>query len=42
MLASHPKIMGRLTLPFYLKILGWLSTGIMALAAGGMLLTSAK
>jgi hypothetical protein len=42
MLASHPKIMGRLTLPFYLKILGWLATGIMALAAGGMLLTSAK
>ena len=42
LLASHPKIMGRLTLPFYLKILGWLATGIMALAAGGMLLTSAK
>ena len=42
LLASHPKIMGRLTLPFYLKILGWLATGIMALAAAGMLLTSGK
>jgi len=42
LLASHPKIMGRLTLPFYLKILGWLAAGIMALAAVGMLLTSGK
>jgi NRAMP (natural resistance-associated macrophage protein)-like metal ion transporter len=42
LLASHPKIMGKLTLPCYLKILGWLATGIMALAAAGMLLTSAK
>jgi NRAMP (natural resistance-associated macrophage protein)-like metal ion transporter len=42
LLASHPKIMGKLTLPLYLKILGWLATGIMALAATGMLLTSAK
>jgi NRAMP (natural resistance-associated macrophage protein)-like metal ion transporter len=42
LLASHPKIMGRLTLPFYLKILGWLAAGIMALAAAGMLLTCGK
>jgi Mn2+/Fe2+ NRAMP family transporter len=42
LLASHPKIMGRLTLPFYLKILGWLAAGIMAVAAAGMLLTSGK
>jgi Mn2+/Fe2+ NRAMP family transporter len=42
LLASHPKIMGRLTLPFYLKILGWLAAGIMALGAAGMLLTSGK
>jgi hypothetical protein len=34
--------MGKLTLPPYLKILGWLATAIMALAAVGMLLTSGK
>jgi NRAMP (natural resistance-associated macrophage protein)-like metal ion transporter len=41
-LASRRKVMGKLTLPLYLKILGWLATAIMALAAVGMLLTSGK
>ena len=42
LLASRSKVMGKLTLPFYLKILGWLATAIMALAAIGMFLTSGK
>ncbi len=42
LLASKRKVMGELTLPFYLKILGWIATAIMALAAVGMLLTSGK
>jgi Mn2+/Fe2+ NRAMP family transporter len=42
LLASQRKVMGKLILPFYLKILGWLATAIMALAAVGMLLTSGK
>ena len=42
LLASRRKVMGEFTLPLYLKILGWLGTAIMALAAGGMLLTSGK
>ena len=42
LLASRRKVMGKFTLPIYLKILGWLATGIMALAAVGMLLTSGK
>jgi Mn2+/Fe2+ NRAMP family transporter len=42
LLASRRKVMGEFTLPIYLKILGWLATGIMALAAVGMLLTSGK
>jgi Mn2+/Fe2+ NRAMP family transporter len=42
LLASQRKVMGKLTLPFYLKILGWLATAIMALAAIGMFLTSGK
>ena len=41
-LASRRKVMGKLTLPLCLKILGWLATAIMALAAVGMLLTSGK
>jgi Mn2+/Fe2+ NRAMP family transporter len=41
-LASRRKVMGKLTLPLYLKIFGWLATAIMALAAVGMLLTSGK
>jgi NRAMP (natural resistance-associated macrophage protein)-like metal ion transporter len=42
LLASRHKVMGKLTLPWYLKILGWLATVIMAVAAAGMLLTSGK
>ena len=42
LLASRRKVMGKLTLPFYLKILGWLATAIMAVAAAGMLFTSGK
>ena len=42
LLASRGKVMGKLTLPLYLKILGWLTTAIMALAAAGMLFTSGK
>jgi Mn2+/Fe2+ NRAMP family transporter len=42
LLANRRKVMGEFTLPLYLKILGWLGTAIMALAAIGMLLTSGK
>ena len=42
LLASRRKVMGDLTLPFYLKILGWFATAIMAVAAAGMLLTFGK
>ena len=41
-MASSRKVMGQFVLPNYLKILGWLSTVIMALAALGMLWPSAK
>jgi Mn2+/Fe2+ NRAMP family transporter len=42
LLGSRKKVMGELILPLYLKILGWLATAIMAVAAVGMLLTSGK
>ena len=42
LLASRRKIMGPLTLPFYLKLMGWLATAIMGLTAFGMLQTSGK
>jgi NRAMP (natural resistance-associated macrophage protein)-like metal ion transporter len=42
LLASRRKVMGELTLPWYLKILGWLATAIMAVAAVGMVVTSGK
>ena len=42
LLATRSKVMGKFTLPLYLKILGWLATSIMAVAAAGMLLTSGK
>ena len=42
LLASRSKVMGRFTLPFYLKILGWFATAIMAVAAAGMLITFGK
>ena len=38
LMASNRKLMGKLTLPLYLQILGWTGTAIMALAAVGMLL----
>jgi hypothetical protein len=42
LLASRSKVMGKFTLPLYLKILGWLATSITAVAAAGMLLTFGK
>jgi Mn2+/Fe2+ NRAMP family transporter len=42
LLASRRKVMGKFTLPAYLKILGWMAAAIMALAAAGMLLTSGR
>jgi NRAMP (natural resistance-associated macrophage protein)-like metal ion transporter len=42
LLASRRKVMGTLTLPFYLKISGWLGTAIMTLAVAGMLGTTGK
>jgi Mn2+/Fe2+ NRAMP family transporter len=40
LLASNRKVMGTLTLPVYLKVLGWAGTAIMALTAIGMFATS--
>jgi NRAMP (natural resistance-associated macrophage protein)-like metal ion transporter len=42
LLASRRKVMGKLILPAYLKILGWAATAIMAFAAAGMLFTSGQ
>jgi NRAMP (natural resistance-associated macrophage protein)-like metal ion transporter len=42
LLASKRTVMGKLSLPAYLKILGWAATAIMAIAAVGMFLTSGK
>jgi NRAMP (natural resistance-associated macrophage protein)-like metal ion transporter len=42
LLASRSKVMGKFTLPLYLKILGWLATSIMSVAAATMILTSGK
>jgi Mn2+/Fe2+ NRAMP family transporter len=42
LLAGRRKVMGKLTLPVYLKMSGWVATAIMALAAAGMLLTFGK
>ena len=36
MMAANPKVMGQFTIDRPLKILGWLSTAVMALAADGM------
>jgi Mn2+/Fe2+ NRAMP family transporter len=41
-LTSQREIMGKLTLPLYLRILGWSAAAIMALAAVGMLLGLGK
>jgi Mn2+/Fe2+ NRAMP family transporter len=37
--ASNPRIMGRLTLHTGLKVIGWLATAVMAAAAVGLFLT---
>jgi Mn2+/Fe2+ NRAMP family transporter len=42
LLASRRTVMGKLSLPAYLKILGWAATAIMAIAAVGMFLTSGQ
>ena len=42
LLASRRKVMGKLVLPIYLKVLGWAATAIMTVAAAGMLLTFGK
>jgi NRAMP (natural resistance-associated macrophage protein)-like metal ion transporter len=42
LMASNRKVMGKLTLPRYLKVVGWAATLIMALAAAGMLLPGSK
>jgi hypothetical protein len=38
-LASRRISMGKFTLPLPLKLVGWLATAVMALAAAGMLAT---
>jgi NRAMP (natural resistance-associated macrophage protein)-like metal ion transporter len=40
LMASNPKVIGKLRLPLYLRTVGWAAAGIMALAAIGMFLTS--
>jgi Mn2+/Fe2+ NRAMP family transporter len=42
LLASNRAVMGKLSLPAYLKILGWAATAIMAIAAVGMFLTAGQ
>jgi len=41
LLASRKAVMGRFTLPPVLKVVGWLATAAMALAAAGLLVTTA-
>jgi Mn2+/Fe2+ NRAMP family transporter len=41
LMVSNRKVMGKFTLPLYLKVLGWTATLIMALAAAGLLLPGA-
>ena len=42
LMASSSKVMGKFALPPYLKIVGWVATLIMALAAIGMLWPTGK
>ena len=42
LMASNPKVIGKLHLPVYLRAVGWAAAGIMALAAIGMFLTSGQ
>ena len=37
LMATNPKVMGRLVLPRSLRIGGWVATGVMALAVVGMI-----
>ena len=39
-MAANPKVMGAFAIGLRLKILGWLSTAAMALAAAGMIVLS--
>jgi NRAMP (natural resistance-associated macrophage protein)-like metal ion transporter len=39
MMATAPKVMGRFTLPLGLRLMGWLCTGVMAVAVGIMFAT---
>lgn len=38
-LTRNPKVMGKLTLPLYLKLAGWLATAVMLIASIGMMAT---
>jgi len=40
-MSSHPKLMGKFTVPVALKIVGWLATAVMGAAAVGMFVTMA-
>jgi Mn2+/Fe2+ NRAMP family transporter len=42
LLASNRKVVGRLILPVYLKVLGWAGAAAMALAAIGVFVTAGK
>jgi Mn2+/Fe2+ NRAMP family transporter len=39
LMASRPDIMGKFAIRGWLRSLGWLSTGVMALAVAGMFVT---
>jgi Mn2+/Fe2+ NRAMP family transporter len=39
-LTHNPKIMGKFTLPAYLRWVGWLATAVMFLASLGLIITS--
>jgi Mn2+/Fe2+ NRAMP family transporter len=39
LMASHPDIMGRFVISLRLKVLGWICTGVMAIAVAAMFLT---
>jgi Mn2+/Fe2+ NRAMP family transporter len=40
LLSSHKKAMGKFRLPVGLKAVGWLATGVMAVASVGMIATA--
>ncbi len=41
LLAANRKVMGEFTLPLYLHVAGWIATGVMLLASGGMIAVAA-